>query len=211
MRRKAARHCPNIPIFAENFSNEKNAHPLFFRILLCGCAKEKLSTSSVHSEPVKLSEYLYEMTYTDYEPSAILEFLGNIDQIALGGACSVVRNGDFVGRNLDYYYCDMAETVIHVPAAPGRYASVGVASCLTDFTPDLIKKPPDSHYFDVIPYTVVDGINERGVYCSVNLVPFDCGATTGTNPGEDTTSSPISMCWPKRRRLTVRAMNATTC
>lgn len=159
---------------------------LALALLLGGCTKEKLSTTSHHTAPVRLSDYLFEMTYTDYEPSGFLEFLNSIDQIAFGGACSVVRNGDFVGRNLDYYYCEMAETVIHVPAAPGRYASVGVASCLTDFTPEFIEKNPDSHFFDVIPYAVVDGVNEKGVYCSVNLVSFDCGATTGTNPGADT-------------------------
>lgn len=165
---------------------QKLAIGLFALTMLLGCSKERLSTTSIHTEPVRLADYLYEMTYQQYEPSAFIEFLDNIDEIALGGACSVIRNGNFIGRNLDYYYCDMAETVIHVPAAPGRYASIGVASCLTDFTPSLINKHPDCHYFDVIPYAVVDGINEKGVYCSVNLVPFDCGVTTGTHPGSDT-------------------------
>ena len=33
-------------------------------LLLGGCSKELTSTTSVHTEPVKLSEYLCEITYT---------------------------------------------------------------------------------------------------------------------------------------------------
>lgn len=155
-------------------------------LLLCNCSKERVAHTAVFTPPVQISDYLYEMTYSEYEPSAVKAFFDDLDHVAMGGGCSVVRNGNFIGRNLDYYYTEMTETVIHVPAAPGRYASVGVASCLVDFTPKLIKKHPNSRFFDVLPYTVVDGINEKGVYCSVNVVPFDFGFTTGTNPGSDT-------------------------
>lgn len=163
--------------------------------LLCGCNKSQHDKgTSVHSTPVKLSDYLFEITYTDYDTSRALSIFYDMDDILRGGACSVVRNGNLVGRNLDFIYCNMAEFIVHVKSAPHRYASVGVSSCLLDFTPYMAEHYPHCTYYDMLPYCTTDGINEKGVYCSINMAPNgDLGFTTGTHPEYEDLYTPMAV------------------
>ena len=162
---------------------KKTLYVLLSILLLCGCTKQE-GTCSSHDRPVRLSEYLYEVTYTDYDAIAGERYARTLDNVSRGAACTVVRKGDFVGRNYDYLYSDMAEFVIHVPAKEGRYASIGVAASIFELTPEVTEKDPYGQYFDVLPFVTVDGMNEKGVYCSVNMVRGEFGyRTTGTNPG----------------------------
>ncbi len=139
--------------------------------LLTGCKKE---TKVVYSEPVKLADYLYEMSYEDYAAD-----YGKALEMDFA-ACSAVRNGNFYGRNLDFYYNNMAEVVVHVAAKEGRYASVGICPFLAegDSLSDEMAR--------ILPNYTYDGINEKGVCCNVNVVPRqDVAPVTGTNPGKE--------------------------
>ena len=97
----------------------------------------------------------------------------------LSALCTSCRTGNFIGRNFDWAYDDVEECVMRVPAADGRFASIGIAS---RFFPE-----PWQSIFgveDFLPELTMDGINEKGVAINVNVVPAgDNGATTGTNPG----------------------------
>lgn len=161
-------------------------------LVTAGCDKKGLALGaqdvpSVHSTPVKLVPYLYDITYTRYSPGRMLEMCQSLGKQAQGASCSVVRNGRYVGRNLDFYYDEMAEFVVHVPAAPGRYESLGVSSCNINLTARTVDSGKDTPYYDMVPYFTTDGINEKGVYASLNMAPTgDLGITTGTNPGAET-------------------------
>lgn len=142
---------------------------------------------AVYTEPVKLSPLLYQMTYTQYYPERVLEFFYNLNAMSAGAACSAVRNGNFVGRNLDFFYDKTAEFVVLIPPAAGRYASINVCSCNPDMTSKEMEKGRYTPFYETIPYLAVDGMNEKGLYASINMVPTgDAGYTTGTNPGAQT-------------------------
>ena len=99
------------------------------------------------------------------------------EDFASRALCTSCRNGNFVGRNFDWGYDDVDECVLHIPAAEGRLASVGVASW---FFPQWMQDAFDVDSF--LPELTMDGVNERGVAINVNVVPGgDNGWTTGTN------------------------------
>ena len=148
-----------------------------------------------------LAKHLYEMTYNWWDatkandvgemlakltapskqdeangmsvPHAIPAWFGELQ----GALCTSCRNGNFVGRNFDWGYDDVDECVLHIPAAEGRLASIGVASW---FFPQWMQDAFDVDAF--LPELTMDGVNERGVAINVNVVPGgDNGWTTGTN------------------------------
>lgn len=162
--------------------------------IVTGCTKQQERFSS-HSAPVKIADYLYEIEYSDYVPDNAENYIRTMENITRGGGCTVTRNGNFVGRNYDYFYSEMAEFVIHVPAKPGRYGSVGVATSIFELTPEMAEKDPNGEYFDFLPYLTVDGINDQGLYCNLNMVTKEgtC-TTTGTNPGGE----PLYLAMPVR-------------
>ena len=132
-----------------------------------------------YTKPVKLAPYLFEMSYSDYSADLSASFGGQ------GGmACSAVRNGNFYGRNLDFYYNDMAEVVVHMAAKEGRFASVAVCGNLGVRQAD-VERGLSEEAFLALPGKAFDGVNERGVAANINVVPADdTGPLTGTNPGK---------------------------
>lgn len=162
---------------------------IFVLTCIYGCSKETPVTTN-HSAPKPLAPYLYHITFYDYSIDKATAFFTSVESALHGGACSVVRNGNFIGRNLDFLYNETAEFVIQVPAAPGRYASIGVSSCDFFLTKEIVDSQKDSPYIELIPYFTTDGVNDQGVYISINMAPTgDSGYTTGTNPGAQTLSA----------------------
>lgn len=156
-----------------------------FALIFAGCTRQK-EKFSLHTPPVKLTDYLYEITYQCYDPISAEKYVKTMENVSHGGACTVARNGDIIGRNYDYLYSEMAEFVIRVSATENRYASIGVASSVFELTAEKAETDPDGVYFDILPYGTVDGMNEKGLYCSVNMVISENNfATTGTNPNAD--------------------------
>ena len=122
--------------------------------------------------------------FSPYQVLGWYEDFGAFDELTnqikrLSALCTSCRTGNFIGRNFDWAYDDVEECVMRVPAAEGRFASIGIAS---RFFPE-----PWQTIFgveDFLPELTMDGINEKGVAINVNVVPAgDNGATTGTNPG----------------------------
>lgn len=141
-----------------------------------------IGIDSPWSDPKRLGEYLYETTFTEYDYAKGAKFMKT--NYAPAGACASVRNGNFFGRNYDGKYDFVRECVIHTPAVNGRHAVVGVAASINvdDTQPIII---PVNGYFKYLPFCTLDGINDAGFVCSLNLVEADYGKTTGTNPGKE--------------------------
>jgi len=129
-------------------------------------------TPAGHSEIVKLTDYLFEVTYTQYDDGFAIaqDYFGTHYMPELGG-CSSVQNGAIRGRNYDWTYDEAPEFIIHVPAAEGRHASVGVATS-TLFTAADVEAGTPHEVYDFLPYLTLDGINDAGVTMNINVVNF---------------------------------------
>ena len=151
--------------------------------VLTSCNSNQTTEGLKHSDLVKVADYLYEISYEDLDDS-LISIMSDSSRafVAVEGACSSVRNGNFHGRNLDLFYNDMCETVVHVAKSENRFASLAVCAGKAEFTPEFMENLPEEMYA-VLPMTVIDGINENGVTFNVNVVPGDDTAPiTGTNP-----------------------------
>lgn len=128
----------------------------------------------------KIADYLYEIEYTSYSWEKEHEKFPINPSI---GLCSALRKGDFLGRNYDWLYDKSTSFVIKVPASSKRHGSVGVATSNSKYFDDISELSPTDPFFDILPFYTLDGINDQGVACEINIVPRDDGGiTTGTNP-----------------------------
>ena len=164
-------------------------------VVTAGCVGSSgpspVSGTVSHSDMTEVSDYLYEVTYDDYDETNMMEnaqYMADLFEKAgtPPSACSSVHNGDYFGRNFDYTYSDAASFVIHVPASDKRYASVGVAGSVILWTPEYIEALMTDEDFALLPFTTLDGVNEKGVGINSNVAPaYDLEKpTTGTNPGK---------------------------
>ncbi|MDO4467914.1 MAG: linear amide C-N hydrolase [Bacillota bacterium] len=129
-----------------------------------------MKRNDYRSEFTKIADYLYEVTFYDYdyafEPTR--KFFEK--RFKLGG-CSSVQNGMIRGRNYDWTYDEEPAFVIHVPATENRYASVGVARS-AGMTPALIESGEDFEILRLTPYGTLDGMNDQGLTINMNVVNY---------------------------------------
>ena len=138
---------------------------------------------TAHGKITKVTDYLYEITYTNYDYDDYLKELPKVARRSAFG-CSAVRNGQFYGRNFDFFYDENPEFVIHVPKSKNRFASVGIAvNFITKHVEDYDKMPLA---YTTLPWETIDGINENGVVINDNVCPANdlklFIAKEGTNP-----------------------------
>ena len=148
-----------------------------------------------------ITDYLFGVEYDDYDFEAGVKALEHFMPSAAG--CSEVRKGDFVGRNLDWYINHDASAVIKVNASENRYASLGVIGCCTKFNQEFASSGEFDPIYGILPMFTVDGVNEKGLYAGVNVMPtgetsfdqdsWESGAwghgAAFTNPASDKTYS----------------------
>lgn len=153
---------------------------MLLAILLLGSCVSQTKEDSL-GQPKKIADYLWEVTldnYCDTVPNSMVR-MADVDF-----ACSAVRNGNFYGRNLDFFITECSEFVVHVPAKEGRHASVGVAKLDQSTDADIEKGYPEEKLY-LLPWGTYDGINDAGLFCNMNVVPYaDGGENPGTNPGK---------------------------
>lgn len=101
------------------------------------------------------------------------------------GSCSVVRNGNFVGRNFDYFYNNVPDFIVKMKAKEGRYASIGVAQTSLFKEADLLSNNINKEYMKLIPNVMMDGINEKGVFVCNNVVANEDVINQGTDPTKE--------------------------
>ncbi len=166
-------------------------------LILTSCGNKEKKAECKHTtfeaiapDATNGDEYLYKITYEDYDfdaAEAISEERFSLLNNKPAG-CTSVRNGNLVGRNLDYYVDGLADIVLHMKGKEGRFESIGMATCMPFATKEAIDNGTIcEELFKVIPYSMTDGINENGVVINVNVVPTkECEPTTGTNPNAPT-------------------------
>lgn len=128
-------------------------------------------------------EYVHEIWYDENWVSPTDDAMPYPPPVPVAGYCSAVHNGNFVGRNLDYFVNDMPTFVVHVAGIEGeRFASVGIGSAQLH-NADVAEYTAE---YSLPPLGIFDGINENGVVIEENVVPFDVSGdlSKGTNPGK---------------------------
>ena len=114
-----------------------------------------------------LPRYLHYLEFDDTYPEDAAWYYAQPQDY---GGCSAVRDGGFLSRNYDWRFDDAAEFVVRVSAGLGRFSSIGVANCGTNLTETFVTSGKPSRYYKCLPGRTVDGINETGVVCEVNVV-----------------------------------------
>lgn len=133
----------------------------------------------------KIKPYLYEVTYSNLNKSVANTYFMNQVKTGISGGCSSVRNENFFGRNYDWQYDELAEFIVHTTAKPfSRHASIGVAGGFKQLTNAFVESGKKSYIYDVLPFQLIDGINDCGVICNMNVVP----AVTSITPRPSGTS-----------------------
>lgn len=136
-----------------------------------------------YSHMRKISDYLFECWYDNINYGLANDYYKRTGYFPTGG-CSGLgaksSNGSYLGRNFDWFYNHEAEFIIHVPAitvSPDgvntqtvRHASIGTSSgnTITEQNADAMK--PDEFY-SILPFVILDGVNDAGVMASCNVVP----------------------------------------
>ncbi|MDO4216410.1 MAG: linear amide C-N hydrolase [Bacteroidales bacterium] len=89
--------------------------------------------------------------------------------------CSSWRNGNFHGRNLDWYQANFGCLVIRMPkGGKVEHASVALLNGNKAVTHDFIEAGVlTAEQKKHLPCVVVDGINDAGVAVNINIVPHD--------------------------------------
>lgn len=171
-------------------------------ITSCGNSTHKMKHGEFAESPKNL-RYLYEVTYDDYSWDDVTKWMNsqkNVNSIQGGFGCSSVHNGNYYGRSFDFCFTTMCEFLVHTPHTSSRFASMGIsiANCGLDKEKvENINKGTDDEdlklHEKMIPFAMVDGINENGVVCNTNVVPAkdltphegeEKYHTHGTNPGK---------------------------
>ena len=128
-------------------------------------------------------EFVHEIWYDENWVSPTDDAMPYPPPVPVAGYCSAVHNGNFVGRNFDYFVNDMPTFVVHVAGIEGeRFASVGIGSAQLH-NDDVAEYTAE---YSLPPLGMFDGINENGVVIEENVVPFDVSGdlSKGTNPGK---------------------------
>lgn len=148
----------------------------------------------------EVNEYLYNLKYSavDYEKAA--EYFSKVRYQPPHLACSSFYKNGLVGRNLDWTYDNsciflvrtLNTTTVHKDYndfkdnkgeafyGKGHYATLGICGSISKLVKGTVSI--NNPLMDIIPFYLQDGINEYGVYCSMNVVPTDYGITYSEDP-----------------------------
>ena len=141
---------------------------LMFCLTLTGC-KNKGETDLLS----KIGDHLYEYTLNDdsYWDKAGVNTSDNIARSSFG--CSGVQNGNYRGRNYDWYYGKSDICVVHATKTEKRkHASVGISDFSFIAIDENRKYDISKLKIHAIPLATVDGINDAGVCIQVNVLPY---------------------------------------
>lgn len=131
-------------------------------------------------EVEKVAPYLFKKTFDDLDYDNANDYFRKYKPVV--GGCSAVRNGNLFGRNYDWYYDEKVSFVTYTPAFAGRHAVLGIASGTSDLTQEFVESGKHSDSYKIVPFMLMDGINDAGLICEINVVPAgDNGVTYGTN------------------------------
>lgn len=122
-----------------------------------------------------LPKYLHALSFDDTYPADAAWLYAQLGPSDIG-RCSAVRRGGKLWRNYDWTFDSSAEFSVKVSGNVTRFASVGMASVGSRLTENEVASGVYSRYYRCLPGMTLDGINEKGVVCAINV---DGGPKTG--------------------------------
>lgn len=129
----------------------------------------------------KIADYVYERTYEDYDWNDIDNYFDSSFAGSFGCSSFVNLNSKLAGRNLDLVSSNACDFIIHTPRnyEKHRYAAFALTTN-TPWTKQMIEenRMPVKD-IKVIPFAVMDGMNENGVFITTLIVYTD--ELTGEN------------------------------
>lgn len=152
-------------------------------MLSTGCKKQDDGPKSDNRCNTIISEWLYGVEYDDFDFELITDYINQQYSPAPAAACSEVRKGQFVGRNLDWYITNEATAIIKINSkdvqnapslahiADARYASIGSVGVTGSFMRDIAQSGQPNDVYAIMPVFQADGINEKGLYVGLNVAP----------------------------------------
>lgn len=153
-----------------NATNLYSTKPVKFEL-----QEESAAHFGKYRELVKVKPYLYEAWYRNFDYGyADRYFKDRSIRHNLGG-CSSIRNGDFYGRQYDWTYDECAEFIVHTMPTSVHYASIGVCGSMANLTEEFVSSGRYHDDYRILPFMMLDGINECGVTANINVVPTDHG------------------------------------
>lgn len=131
----------------------------------------------------KIADYLYSCKYQNYDYDYAYKYFSELKESDSFG-CSSVRIGNLFGRNLDVTYDNTAEFIVKTPSYKGFYSVIGIAEITDKLYENIVDSGEYSDLYKILPFWLMDGINEKGLTMNVNLVPIESNLerTIGTNP-----------------------------
>lgn len=145
-----------------------------------------------YDEIQKVAPYLYEAWYSNLDYTKADRYFRTKAVPVTPSGCSAVRMGAFYGRNLDWYYNNQAEIMVHTKHEHGRNAVFGICSSMSGLDDAFVSSGMYSELYDYVPFMLVDGINEHGLVVNTNVVPAgEKGNNSYINRGS---SSDVDIC-----------------
>lgn len=180
---------------------ESNIKELEWRIYITENYNTKTNEHYGSFDSIEMIQpYMYSTEYTNLDYEFAKEyFLKSKPEINFAWACSSVRNGNWYGRNFDWIYSNGAEFIVKTKHdfSTGFFGTLGVAGNVEGLTDKFVKTGEYSEAYKIVPFMIVDGINDAGLVCNINVVPSDKGLTTGTVPAVKQLASICSLMIPR--------------
>ena len=132
----------------------------------------------------KIADQLYEMYYGNIDYNYAKDYFQSKSADLTVGGCSAIRNGLFFGRNFDWKYDECINFIVHTPKSFDHYATIGMSGAIQDITIHNIQENSiivdDIEMYKLVPFYLLDGINERHLFSAYNITPLDSieGSTT---------------------------------
>ena len=132
--------------------------------------KPETAVATYYTSLKKKKEFLYELTYNSLDYDYAIKYF-NTHPEPVNGSCSAMRQGNFVGRNYDWKYDNEPSFIVKTPNCQGHKAVIGTAGNLPELSRKVVENRTDTPLYKVIPFRLLDGINEDGLMVEANVVP----------------------------------------
>lgn len=154
----------------------------YSELMILGSGGSEVNPNKTATDIIKLRDYLFEARYNDIDYTRAYEYFREEPQIEPSG-CSSFKAGNYYCRNLDWIYNEQAEFIVKVPHRNGLAASIAITGSLPELTNEFVTSGADSPLYSILPFRIVDGMNEYGLVMSQNVVPKDKGENVAEPTG----------------------------
>lgn len=129
-----------------------------------------------YSDKSEVEPYLYTIDYGNIDYEYASNYFESDAPVSFGG-CSAVRKGNLFGRNFDWVYNNQVQFVVSTPRSRRRHAVIGVAGIVPGIEQSNVGEDEilvdGFRMFKLVPFHLLDGINDAGLFCTHNIVPLD--------------------------------------